>query len=155
MQANPGTNGVQHASPQVELIQWVQDNLINPLLEYLDDNHTGAEFAELVKAWWPKRLYALQHMQHPQIQGQEGAPVIIELFKHSDVWAAELAPREQQFRQFVTEFCQWSPTGEPPPVAQHATAAAGTAPASSNVGPGTTSWDEDEPEAANRKEERP
>ena len=98
--ANPAQNGVAQ-SPAVNLIQWVQGTLMEPIVRFLNGNSDGGDFADYVFEGWPDRLVPLQRMTHPQMPGQTGAPVIIELFKHSDIWQTQLAYRETQFRQFV------------------------------------------------------
>lgn len=117
--ANPAQNGVAQ-SPAVNLIQWVQGTLMEPIVRFLNGNSDGGDFADYVFEGWPDRLVPLQRMTHPQMPGQTGAPVIIELFRHSDIWQTQLAYRETQFRQFVTEFCAWRPEGEPEPAPQTA-----------------------------------
>ena len=117
--ANPAQNGVAQ-SPAVNLIQWVQGTLMEPIVRFLNGNSDGGDFADYVFEGWPDRLVPLQRMTHPQMPGQTGAPVIIELFKHSDIWQTQLAYRETQFRQFVQEFCAWRPEGEPEPAPQTA-----------------------------------
>ena len=117
--ANPAQNGVAQ-SPAVNLIQWVQGTLMEPIVRFLNGNSDGGDFADYVFEGWPDRLVPLQRMTHPQMPGQTGAPVIIELFRHSDIWQTQLAYRETQFRQFVQEFCAWRPEGEPDPAPQTA-----------------------------------
>ena len=123
--AGPGVNPAQPGvaqSPAVNLIQWVQGTLMEPIVRFLNGNSDGGDFADYVFEGWPDKLVPLQRMTHPQMPGQQGAPVIIELFKHSDIWQTQLAYRETQFRQFVQQFCEWRPEGEegeaPPPAAQ-------------------------------------
>lgn len=129
--SNPGMPPPQNGQPSQQntlndLIRFVQETLVGPLLEHLDRKDSGGDFAEMVHSWWRPRLWPLQHMQHPQLPGQEGAPVIIELFKHADVWQSEIAHREAQFRQFVAEFCAWRPeTAEAEQPADNAVSVAG------------------------------
>jgi len=117
MQMRPGQvpvngNGVQQPQPaanaEQDLIQFVERSLMEPLIEHLEDGD-GQTFAQFVYDGWSKRLKPLQNMQHHQMPGQQGAPVIIELFKHSDIWGTQLAHREAEFRKFVDEFCRWKP----------------------------------------------
>ena len=136
----------QQLPPEQDLIQFVQRSLLDPLVEYLQ-NGDGTMFAEFVYNGWPERLRPMQHMTHPQMPGQEGPPVIVELFKHSDIWATKLAHREMQFRDFVLQFCRWSPDGEQP--------APQTASTAAPVGPGVTDLDAEEGGEQINREQRP
>ena len=100
-------------TPEQDLIQFVQTSLMDPIVEYLT-NSTGESFAQFVFDGWPARLKPLQAFTHHQMPGMQGAPVIVELFKHSDVWHSQLAHREAEFKQFVEDFCKWRPEGEQP-----------------------------------------
>ena len=71
--ANPAQNGVAQ-SPAVNLIQWVQGTLMEPIVRFLNGNSDGGDFADYVFEGWPDRLVPLQRMTHPQMPGQTGAP---------------------------------------------------------------------------------
>jgi hypothetical protein len=69
------------------------------MLNYLESDNTGGEFAEWLHCGFPDRLEELQ---------QQGSAVIVATYQASPLWP-RLIPREIQFRQFVDEFCAWNP----------------------------------------------
>jgi len=109
-------------NPEQELITWVERTLMESIIEYLNESDGGA-FAEFVYNGWPARLKPLQEMKHHQLPDKQGAPVIFELFKHSDIWGQHLAHRQEQFKTFIEQFCKWRPEGEEEPATQQAAAA--------------------------------
>jgi len=115
-QPRPGQAAPQQ-SEQDEMFQWVNVAITPALVDYIENDMNGADFAEWVFNGFPDRLTKLQTITHASLPGQQGAPVIIALYRMSgQLWSTVLAPREKQFTEFVEQFCKWKPDGEDAPI---------------------------------------
>lgn len=105
----------QPQNEQEEMFQWVNVAITPALVDYLENDLSGSDFAEWVDSGFPDRLAKLQTITHTSMPGQSGPPVIIGLYRMSgQLWNNVLAPREAQFKAFVAEFCKWKPEGDEP-----------------------------------------
>lgn len=96
------------ANEEQELIAWVNAAITPAMVDYLENEESGSDFAQWVFNGYPQQLPKLQNMMHHMMPNLKGAPVIIELYKHTgQLWQNFLQPREAQFRAFVEEFCAW------------------------------------------------
>ncbi len=117
--AQPQPNGAQpQADPQQDLFRFVNEHITGPMIEFLNTESSGSDFAAWVYNGFPlAQLEALQNVTHPNLPNLKGAQVIVQLYKSASggaIWRDHLQAREQQFAQFVDEFCAWKPPEEEP-----------------------------------------
>jgi hypothetical protein len=120
---NPGpTNGVQHSNPPDDLMRFVE-HVVNPALKsHYSRMLSGADFAAWMADGYPDRLLQIQQFTHPMIPGKRGASAIVEAYKHMPtMWPLLSARGENEFIQFVNEFCQWQPEADEPLDVEHRT----------------------------------
>jgi hypothetical protein len=91
---------VQRETDQQRIIRIAQ-TITGPMLdEFFDQDEPGDLFAEKVFDFWPADLKFLQGL---------GAERILNLYRgFAPAWA-RIGPKEQQFAQFLKEFCEWKP----------------------------------------------
>ena len=106
----------QPAESDQQRIQRIAATITNPMInEFFDPGEPGDVFAERVFDLWPDDYRFIRGI---------GADSIINLYRqhNAQLWA-HVAQREQQFRQFVKEFCEWQiPDDEEPSAPTKATA---------------------------------
>lgn len=106
-------NGNASTDPNEELFRFVNEQVTEKLIQALNDETDGDDFANAFFVMYPQqRLVQLQNLTHPMIPGLKGAPVIIKLYQQASggqIWRDHLAKREAQFRKFVEDFCAWKP----------------------------------------------
>ena len=89
----------QQADADAKLLKFVQEVVTPAMVEYLESEANGADFAEWIYCGFPNRLRELQ---------QRGPAVIVGTYQASPLWP-RLMPRAAQFQRFVAEFCAWKP----------------------------------------------
>jgi len=95
-----------------EFAQFMQTVVTPAVLTAIEAGDSGAEFAEwMERGFGTERLQQLQNFSHPMLPGLKGEHAIISGFQHTKAWEY-LSKREEQFRIFVREFCQWNPDQE-------------------------------------------
>jgi hypothetical protein len=99
----------QGETDQQRIIRIAQ-TITGPMLdEFFDQDEPGDLFAEKVFDFWPADLKFLQGL---------GAERILNLYRgFAPAWA-RVGPKEQQFAQFLKEFCEWKPELEEEPASE-------------------------------------
>jgi hypothetical protein len=121
-QGNPA-NGVSHPPPVVlppiaaappqpetpeQRIQRIGEAVTRQMLgEFFMKNATGADFAASMHNFWPEDTVFLQSL---------GAENLVNRYRrYPQAWSV-ISYREQDFIQFITEFCAWTPEEDEGPV---------------------------------------
>lgn len=116
MQPANGHQPQQNGAPQgmqQDFLAFVNGTVTPAMLSYLEADASGTNFAEWLYAGFPEKMKTLQNVTHPSMPGQQGAPVIIALYKQSQAWQ-RIQFHEERFNKFVAEFCAWKPDEEKP-----------------------------------------
>jgi hypothetical protein len=102
----PRPQAAPRETDQQRIIRIAQ-TITGPMLdEFFDQDEPGDLFAEKVFDFWPADLKFLQGL---------GAERILNLYRgFAPAWA-RIGPKEQQFAQFLKEFCEWQPEADDEP----------------------------------------
>jgi hypothetical protein len=102
----PRPRAAARETDQQRIIRIAQ-TITGPMLdEFFDQDEPGDLFAEKVFDFWPADLKFLQGL---------GAERILNLYRgFAPAWA-RVGPKEQQFAQFLKEFCEWQPEADDEP----------------------------------------